>query len=85
MVEETLPKIMPDKIAILRLDTDWYDSTYHELVHLFPRISQNGVLLLDDYGCLKGAKKATDQYFRENKIKVLLNRVDYSGRICVKN
>jgi len=84
MVEETLPKIIPDKIAILRLDTDWYESTYHELLHLFPRLSVHGVLLLDDYGCLKGAKKATNQYFKENGIKVLLNRVDYSGRMCIK-
>jgi hypothetical protein len=84
MVEETIPKIIPDKIAILRLDTDWYESTYHELLHLFPRLSVHGVLLLDDYGCLKGAKKATDQYFKENGIKVLLNRIDYSGRMCIK-
>ena len=83
-VEETIPSVIPDKIALLRLDTDWYESTYHELLHLFPRISMHGVLILDDYGCLKGAKKATDTYFNENKIKILLNRIDYSGRICIK-
>jgi O-methyltransferase len=84
MVEETIPNVIPDKIAILRLDTDWYESTYHELLHLFPRLSMHGVMLLDDYGCLKGARKATDQYLHENNIKILLNRIDYSGRIAIK-
>jgi len=83
-VEETIPAVIPDTIALLRLDTDWYESTYHELLHLFPRLSVHGVLVLDDYGCLKGAKEATDKYFSENGIKILLNRIDYSGRICIK-
>jgi hypothetical protein len=83
-VEETIPAVIPDKIAILRLDTDWYESTYHELLHLFPRLSVHGVLILDDYGCLKGAKRATDTYFNEHGVKVLLNRIDYSGRIAIK-
>ena len=83
-VEETIPAAIPDKISILRLDTDWYESTYHELLHLFPKISVRGVLVLDDYGCLKGAKKATDNYFDENKIKIFLHRIDYSGRMGIK-
>jgi hypothetical protein len=83
-VEETIPSIIPDKIALLRLDTDWYESTYRELCFLFPRLSVHGVLLIDDYGCLKGAREATEKYFKENGIKILLNRVDHTGRICIK-
>ena len=49
-VETTIPKHMPDTIALLRLDTDWYDSTYHELEHLYPRLVEGGVLIVDDYG-----------------------------------
>ena len=83
-VEKTIPATMPESIAILRLDTDWYESTYHELRHLFPRLSMHGVLLIDDYGCLKGARDAVDKYFYENGVKILLNRIDHTGRICIK-
>lgn len=54
MVEETLPAKAPNRIAMLRLDTDWYSSTRHELEHLYPRLSQNGILILDDYGHFLG-------------------------------
>lgn len=84
MVEDTIPNTIPDKIAILRLDTDWYESTYHELVHLYPKLVKGGVLIIDDYGHWQGAKKAVDQYFEENNIPILLNRIDYTGRIAIK-
>jgi predicted O-methyltransferase YrrM len=84
-VEDTIPRVLPENIAILRLDTDWYESTYHELLHLFPRLSRNGVIILDDYGYWKGARAATDRYFRENQIKILLNRIDYTGRIGIRS
>ena len=83
-VEETLPKNIPDKIALLRLDTDGYESTYHELVHLYPRLSVNGVLMIDDYGHWQGAKDAVDQYFREKKMNLLFHRIDYTGRIAIR-
>jgi len=57
-VEDTLPSHAPQTIALLRLDTDWYQSTRHELQHLFSRLSIGGVLIIDDYGCWKGAKKS---------------------------
>jgi len=83
-VEETIPNIIPEKISILRLDTDWYESTYHELMHLFPRLSKGGVLIIDDYGHWKGSREAVDKYLKENEISMLLNRIDYTGRIGVK-
>lgn len=83
-VEETIPKTLPSSIALLRLDTDWYESTYHELVHLFPKLISGGVLIIDDYGHWQGARKAVDQYFAEQKIPILLNRIDYTGRIAIK-
>lgn len=81
-VEDTIPKRSPKKIALLRLDTDWYDSTKHELKYLFPILSKKGVLLIDDYGHFDGARKATDEFFKRKNI--LLNRIDYSARIGVK-
>jgi len=82
-VLQTIPKVLPEKIALLHLDTDWYESTYHELVHLFPRIVPGGVVIIDDYGHFKGAREAVDQYFREHNVKILLNRIDYTGRMGV--
>lgn len=84
MVEETIPTNAPKEIALLRLDTDWYISTRHEIQHLFPRLSNNGVLIIDDYGHFKGAKRAIDEYIADNKIPLLLQRIDYSGRLAIK-
>ncbi len=83
-VEDTVPKQAPEKIAILRLDTDWYESTAHELNHLYPRLVEGGVLIIDDYGHWLGARKAVDDYFAAQPIKPLLNRLDYTGRLLVK-
>ena len=84
MVEQTIPANAPEKIALLRLDTDWYESTKHEMEHLFPRLSKGGVLIIDDYGHWQGAKRAIDEYIENHKVKILLQRIDYSGRIAVK-
>jgi hypothetical protein len=83
-VEETIPATMPDSIALLRLDTDWYSSIKHSLQHLFPRLVKGGVLIVDDYGHWQGARRAVDEYFSENGINILLNRIDYTGRIAVR-
>jgi O-methyltransferase len=83
-VEDTLPEEAPPKLSLLRLDTDWYASTRHELIHLYPRLAEGGVLVLDDYGHYEGARRAVDEYFREHPQPILLNRIDYTGRIAVK-
>jgi O-methyltransferase len=83
-VEQTIPRTVPERIALLRLDTDWYESTRHELIHLFPRLSRGGVLIIDDYGHWKGARQAVDEYLAESGSRLLLNRIDYTGRIAVK-
>jgi hypothetical protein len=84
-VEDTIPTRSPEQIALLRLDTDWYESTRHELVHLYPRLSTGGVLLIDDYGAWQGARKATDEYIREQHLPLFLSRIDFSARIAVKS
>jgi hypothetical protein len=84
-VEDTIPAQAPETIALLRLDTDWYESTWHEMTRLYPRISRGGVLIQDDYGYLKGARKATDEYFAQRGIAMLLHRVNATGyRIGVR-
>jgi hypothetical protein len=84
IVEDTIPGKTPFRIALLRLDTDWYRSTLHELTHLFPLLSKGGVLIIDDYGHWEGARKATDEYFESIGIVPFLSRIDYTGRIYVK-
>lgn len=82
-VEDTVPERAPEQIALLRLDTDWYESTRHELHHLFPRLVSGGVLIVDDYGHWKGARQAVDEYLDSTGIRLLLCRIDFTGRIAV--
>jgi O-methyltransferase len=83
-VEETLPREAPEQIALLRLDTDWYESTRHELETLYPRLVRGGVLILDDYGHWQGARKAVDEDIERNGLKLFLSRTDYTGRVAIK-
>jgi O-methyltransferase len=83
-VEETIPDAAPDEIALLRLDTDWYASTFHEWVHLYPRLARGGVIIVDDYGHWRGARQATDEYLATLASPPLLVRVDYTARMGVK-
>ncbi len=82
-IEDTVPAEMPDEIAILRLDTDWYASTAHEFEHLYPRLVSGGVLIIDDYGHWQGSRKATDEFLDRTGERLLLLRAD-SGRVAVK-
>jgi O-methyltransferase len=83
-VEETLPAATPERLALLRLDTDWYESTRVEMEHLYPRLSAGGVLIIDDYGHWEGAARAVEEYFGREGDRPLLTRIDYTGRIGVK-
>ena len=69
-IEETIPGTLPDEIAILRLDTDWYESTKHEMFHLFPRLVSKGVLIVDDYYTWSGSKKAVDEYLAAANVPI---------------
>jgi len=82
---KTLESKTPALISLLRLDTDWYESTKKELEVLYPLLNKNGVLIIDDYGHFTGAKKAVDEYFSDKTgAKIFLSRIDYTGRVGVK-
>lgn len=84
-VEDTLLTDCPkDPIALLRLDTDWYESTKAEMDFLFPLLSSGGVLIIDDYGTWQGAREAVDEYMRRNKVKMLLQRIGGGSVVGVK-
>jgi O-methyltransferase len=82
-VEKMIPSAIPQSISLLRLDTDWYESTKHELEFLFPILVNKGILLIDDYGAWQGSRIATDEYFSKKR-GVFLNRIDYAGRLVIK-
>ena len=84
LVEKTLDirENIPEKIAVLRLDTDWYQSTKKELEVLYPKLQPNGVLIIDDYGHWQGARQAVDEYFQGKPL--WFHRVDYSTRLIIK-
>jgi O-methyltransferase len=77
-VEETIPGGAPQRIALLRLDTDWYESTRHELEHLYDRLAPGGVLIIDDYGSWQGSKEATDEFIAGLDRKPLMVRAGRS-------
>lgn len=83
-VEETIPGVLPSEIALLRLDTDWYASTKHEMTHLFPKLVSRGILIVDDYGHWKGSRAAVDEAFAAAGVSPYLARVDYTGRLFIK-
>jgi hypothetical protein len=84
-VEQTLieKKNLPSKISLLRLDTDWYESTKIELNVLYPLLVDNGVLIIDDYGDMIGCREAVDEFFKDKNI--LITSIDKSCRIIIKN
>ncbi len=74
-VEDTIPQVIPQKIAFLRLDTDWYESTKHELRYLYPLLVKNSACVIDDYYPWEGCRKAVDEYFETLEYKPLLLRI----------
>ena len=83
-VAQTLKETFPEKISLLRLDTDWYESTRMELEVLYPRLAVGGVCIFDDYGHWQGARKAVDEYFEKLGQRLYVHPIDYSGRVLIK-
>lgn len=82
-VMATLPQQCPASVSLLRLDTDWYESTALEYEILYPVLAPGGVLIIDDYGVWAGSRKATDDFF-QSQPRPLIVRVDKEVRIAVK-
>lgn len=76
-------KEFPEKIAVLRLDTDWYESTAFELAHFYDRVPSGGVVIIDDYGHWKGSRKAVDEFLATHP-GIELRKIDYTGVFFIK-
>lgn len=81
-VLDTLPHAGIGQLSTLRLDTDWYKSTLHELTHLYPLICAGGILIIDDFGYWQGCRKAVREFF--GRSGPFLSIIDETGRLLVK-
>lgn len=77
--KDTLPSAPIEKLSILRLDGDMYESTMDALNNLYPKLSKGGFCIIDDYGCLKNCKEAVDDYRANNRIDDEIKVIDWSG------
>ena len=77
-------EIYPKKIAVLRLDTDFYESTAHELIHFFPLVTPGGYIIIDDYGHWKGCRKAVDEFLLKHP-EIKLHKIDYTCVYFIKS
>ena len=83
-MEDTLPVYAPDTITLLQLDPDLYASTKHELVHMYPRLTEFGEFIIDNYGQWSGSRRACNACCVEKSVPMLLHRIDFTGRIVQK-
>jgi O-methyltransferase len=83
-VLETLDRELPKKVALMRLDTDWYNSTRKEMSTLYPKLSLGGVCIIDDYGCWAGSKRAVDEFLSLHLPRPLMNVTDWTTRTWIK-
>lgn len=80
-VQDTIVKAAPSAIALLHLDTDYYEATIHQLNVLYPRLVRGGFIQIDDYGHFLGCRRATDEYIAKLGTEApALYRIDYTGR-----
>ena len=83
--QDTLPQAIKeiDRIAILRLDGDYYESTKVCLEYLYPKVVRGGAVIVDDW-CLKGCREACEEYFKAHQIDPLIHFVDVCVRYFIK-
>lgn len=86
-INDTLKNLvnLPEKISILRLDTDWYDSTKVELEILYNKLVPGGYLIIDDYGYWSGCAKAVDEFFGKEFVDNNFLKLDNTGIMYQKN
>lgn len=84
LVQDTLPGNDSDSIALLRLDTNLYESTKVEMALLYPKLAPGGVLLIDDYYRWLGQRKAIDEYLAAQGTVLLFVRMDDHSAMAVK-
>lgn len=77
--KDTLPAAPITTLALLRLDGDLYESTWDALAALYPRVSEGGFVIIDDYHCIPACRQAVDDYRRNNGIVTPVEQIDWTG------
>jgi O-methyltransferase len=76
---DTLPAAPIERLALLRLDGDMYESTWDALTNLYPKLSPGGFVIVDDYQPIEACRRAVDDYRRHHDIREPLEQVDWSA------
>lgn len=76
---DTLPQAPVDRLAVLRLDGDLYESTWVALEALYPKVSAGGVIIIDDYGALPRCREAVEDYRAQHQITTPIEWIDWTG------
>ena len=77
--KDTLPDAPIEKLAILRIDADLYESTMQALENLYPKLSPGGYVIIDDYVFYERCRIAVNDYRREHGIEEEVKNIDWSG------
>jgi O-methyltransferase len=76
---DTLPTAPIERLSLMRLDGDMYESTVDGLGPLYPKLSVGGFCVIDDYFAQSGQRKAVNEYREEHLITDPIHRVDWTG------
>jgi O-methyltransferase len=76
---DTLPNLPAERLAVARLDGDMYESTMDALMHLYPKLSVGGYLVVDDYGAIGECRQAVNDYREREGISEEIRPIDVSG------
>jgi O-methyltransferase len=76
---ETLFTAPIDKISLLRLDGDMYESTYVSLEALYHKVSIGGFVIIDDYGYIESCRQAVHDFLDKNSLKPIIHKIDWTG------
>jgi hypothetical protein len=76
---DTLPVAPIERLAVLRLDGDMYESTMDALVNLYPKLAKGGYVIVDDYGAIPACRQAVQDYRSSNGIVEKMREIDWTG------
>jgi len=77
--KDSLPKAPIERLSVLRVDGDLYESTWEALQYLYPKLSIGGYCIVDDYGAIAACRRAVEDFRKANKITSELKKIDWTG------
>ncbi len=84
LFKDTLPKAPIERLAVLRLDGDMYESTMDGLNNLYDKVSSRGSLMVDDYFLFESQREAIDEFRKKRQVETPIVQIDDFGGYWVK-